>query len=607
MNFNFYCADESSVNKVSAKLKKSSSNIFFHERNFLFQVNSNLNDRVSFYSSEEFFICGYSLLDYEEKDYDNNDSRYALIKYLKEGKKFFSKLNGSFSFIIFNKIKKQLFAVTDHMNLKPIYYCNFANGLFFSNKLQNMFDCNFLSRNLDEEVLYDYLVTGLPRNNRTLFSGLSVLQNNHCLTFDIVSKKISLLQYYKFKSNKFDGLDLFEDTRTKFLRSLEYPFKKSPRNIATMLSGGIDSSSISSCLDYLNLDTGEKQIHSYSAVFTELAKDEKLIADESEYIDEVLSATSLRAKKIDFSNSGPLSALEEVSKLSEPALGPNIYVNLAFMKSLSAKGIQILFEGNGGDSIIGHGYGRFLELARRMQYYSLYNEYKDFCKALNRDLNFSHFFKQYILKNFEPLYFQKRRILTKNKIDYFNPNILLKKEHQIDSFQHFEKIHGFLPYLNIPINKSIKSIEAMSANSLFASYGNRAAFHMGEKHNVEVISPFFDKDLMKHCINIDLKYKLKKGLGRNYFRKALENHVPKKIMNRPDKGDISPVFNKNMNSIMLSEVKEILNSSGNDFFSKIIDSKKVKNLYEIDRGKSNKHGTTLYKFLYLSKWLKNNL
>lgn len=609
MNFNFFCASEDTVNKVALKLCVNNSVFSLHEKNFFFQINSNLNSRVSFYSNEQYFVCGYSLLDYKEDDVNcDNDSKYVLDNYLDKGKIFFSSLNGSFSFVIFNKISKHVFAITDHMNLKPIYYCHFETGLFFSCKPENMFDCNVLSKNLDEEIIYDYLVTGLPRKHRTLFSGLYILQNNNCLNFDIISKKKSLSEYYKFESKKFDGSDMILETKNKFIHSLQYPLEKTPKDIATMLSGGIDSSSITSCLDYLNLSKGyRKDIYSYSAVFTKLSKHEKSIADETQYINEVLSSSSLIPKKIDFSNSGPMTSLEEVSKLPEPALGPNIYVNLNFMKDLSSKNINVLFEGNGGDSIIGHGYGRFLELARSMQYFSLFNEYKKFCISNNQELNFQYFIKKYIFKNFEPIFFQKKRILKKDKVDYFNPNILLKREYQIDAYKHFEKIHDFLPYINIPINKSIKSLEALSANSLFASYGNRAAFHFGQKYNVEVLSPFFDKELVKHCINIDLKHKLKNGLGRNYFRKAVKGLVSKKILTRASKGDISPVFNRSINDITLKEVQDILSSSNSIFFSKIIDINKVKTLYEIDRGKTNKHGTTLYKFLYLSKWLKNNL
>ena len=521
----------------------------------------------------------------------------------------FNYLKGSFSLIIYDNLTGEILAGSDHHGFLPLYFYQDKKSITFTSTPKFLFQESLLKKELDQEILLDYLVSGLPRKNRTIYKNVNHICGNSYITTSKKFEKYKIEKYFSFKSKPSFSKNIINETKDIFLKTISSKLHKTDKKIACMLSGGLDSSSIVCSIDHLNKKNKlNKKLEIYSAVFPNLSLEERRRADESFYIDDVLLKTDCESVKKSFDEFGPIKILDELTDLDEPAVAPNLYINFTILKELKKKDIKILFDGSGGDSTIGHGHARFLELGRRFQFIQLINEYKHFSSLRSQTISLFNLIKKFILKPLIPFKLQKRKLLaTKDKLDYFNLNLFLKDEVQINSYDRFYDIHGYYPFIDLPNNPNIYRYEEASANSLFAQYASRLSFHIGKKFDVEIITPYYDKNFMEYCLNVPMKEKMKLGRDRSYFRDAMKGIVPDSILQRTDKGDLSPVFRNEFNSIPNHKILDLILSDQNSYLYKVIDKNKLISFIDIHKkNPKQENANILYKLVYMSQWVKKN-
>lgn len=612
IGFSLSILSESKIRKSNKKIKKKFQ---LGDKKYCCVSYDGNEERISTSESNTFYIISFSRIDRSalsshipDMNLFKNDAEIIEFLFEKFETNSFKKIAGNYSFIIINKINSNIYAVTDHINSYPLFYFSKNEEIYFSFD-PNYFFKNFsIEKELDEEILLDYLVCGLPRKGRTIYKNIFSVPSRFFL-FQSEDKKIKFFEYFSFRSTISGDKYLQESTRNIFLKTLDSKLDFSNKEIACMLSGGVDSSSITCGLDYLNKSRGiDVKIKTFSAIFKNLKKSDKKKADESIYIDEVNKNVNSEAYKISFDKDGPIKILDKLSDLPEPAVAPNLYINDRILSELKLRDIKYLFDGSGGDSVIGHGLARFLELGKSLNIFDLLKEYKAYIKIKGVELSYLNLIKRFILKPRIPHFFQKKMLLKKeDKIDYFNPNIFLKEEKKFNAFKHFKFIHGYYPYIDLKRPKSIYSYEEVSYNSLFASYSNRVSFHLGNKYGVEIIMPFYSKGLMNHCLNVPLKEKMKNGVDRSYFRKSLEGILPEKIVNRLDKGDLSPVFRNEFRRLSKDKIVSLMMGPKKSYFRSILDQKKIEDFIDDYHKNPNQQvANMMYKIVYLTNWVNRN-
>ena len=539
----------------------------------------------------------------------NTDADLITSLYKTHKTQLFHYLKGSFSLIIYDNSTGEIFAGSDHHGFFPLYFYKDKKSITFTSAPKLLFQESLLQKELDQEILLDYLISGLPRKNRTIYKNVNHICGNTYITTTDNFEKYKIEKYFNFKSKPSFSKNIINETKDIFLKTISSKLHKTDSKIACMLSGGLDSSSIVCAIDHLNKKNKlNKKLETYSAVFPNLSLDERKKADESFYIDDVLLKTDCKSVKKSFDEFGPIKILDELTDLDEPAVAPNLYINFTILKDLKKKGIKTLFDGSGGDSTIGHGHARFLELGRRFQIIQLINEYKHFSSLRSQTISLLSVIKKFILKPLIPFKLQKRKLLaTKDKIDYFNLNVFLKNEIEINSYERFYDIHGYFPYIDLPNNPNIYRYEEVSANSLFAQYASRLSFHIGKKFNVQIVTPYYDKNFMEYCLNIPMKEKMKIGRDRCYFRDAMQGIVPDNVLQRMDKGDLSYVFRNEFNTIPSNKIMDLIITDQSSYFDKLIDRKKLKSFIKIYKtNPKQEHANILYKLVYMSQWVKKN-
>lgn len=154
------------------------------------------------------------------------------------------KLNGIFSFAIWNSKKNELFLARDHFGVKPLFYTIYNNTLVFASEIKALFKYPGIEAKLDEQSIAELFGIGPART-----AGLGIFKNIYEIKpahFGIFNESgLHIERYWKLESKVHtDNLGktcdnvrfLLEDSISRQLVS-DVP-------LCTFLSGGLDSSII---------------------------------------------------------------------------------------------------------------------------------------------------------------------------------------------------------------------------------------------------------------------------------------------------------------------------------------------------------------------------
>lgn len=584
---------------------------------FLTSKNNGLSESGMF-SDNRFEILSNSRIDNKaklirENQLNDNLSNSELILNLYKKLKIeaFNKIFGTFSVVIFDKKLNEIQAFTDHLNLKPLFFSKHKSSLYLSSNLELLFESGIKKNNFCEETLLDILICGAPRKNRTIYKNINVLPSNSVLKFN--KKNNSIKSYFAFKKldkKRFKKEKYYQKNLKKLLfNNIEEILRQSKSNVSLALSGGLDSSSVVCIADEINKKKSlKKELTVHSAIFTNLSENDMNKADEKKFMQLVIDKTKLKQKFHKFSNNGSLKILDELIEFNEPMFGPNAYMNFNILREVAINKSNIYVDGNGGDNTISHGYFRFYQLGRNLNLVKLFSEYRKYCKKRKIKFSFYYSLKRFIFLQLIPDFCQ-RYIYSrkKDRLDYFNLNLFFKDERKVNILERFEKVHGFHPRAMYSRKYPINFFEEISCSDVHATYEARLTNELSERYNLEIVSPFLDKRLMEFCLKVPLTEKFKNGEDRYYFRKAMKGLIPPEIQNRHSKGDLSPLFLKELLQYPLDKILETI------FFERsplnfLFDKDKVIDLHKkLLEEKSLILASIFYKLIFVGHWLNKRL
>ena len=181
-------------------------------------------------------------LGYEFKGY--SDTEVLLKAFIHYGTKILQKLNGIFSFAIWNDTTKELFLVRDHFGIKPLYYTFVDDTIVFASEIKALFKYPGVIPKIDKQGIAELLGLGPCHTpGETPFSNIKELKPAHFLLFN--SYGIQTHEYWKLKSKP--HTDDFKTTCENVSHLLDDAIKRqlvSDVPLCCMLSGGLDSSII---------------------------------------------------------------------------------------------------------------------------------------------------------------------------------------------------------------------------------------------------------------------------------------------------------------------------------------------------------------------------
>lgn len=108
-----------------------------------------------------------------------NNAESIIHLYQEEGTNSFIKLNGEFVFVLYDRLKNQLYLVRDKTGTRPLYYASLHQNnkkgglLIFTNQMGILLHSRAVPRELNEEGLYHFFTYGAVPPPLTLIKGIN--------------------------------------------------------------------------------------------------------------------------------------------------------------------------------------------------------------------------------------------------------------------------------------------------------------------------------------------------------------------------------------------------------------------------------------------------
>lgn len=285
-----------------------------------------------------------------------SDTEVILAAYSQWGENCVERLNGMWSFVIYDRERQRLFGSRDRFGVKPFYYIDRPEFFAIGSEIRQLL-LLLPGVKADRVVLLDFLLTGFAEHTeRSFFDQVRKLSPAHNLVYDLKQHRFTTYQYYKIRLRPEITQLRAQEAVAAYGAILRDSVKlrlRSDVKVGTCLSGGLDSSSVATLAAAAYSNTSNEPFSAITAV------SEQKSNDESRYAALVVKRSRLNWIQIkpgyrDFSQN--LQAVANAQE--EPFTSPSIFMQYFVMQAARAHGVTVLLDGQGGDETL-LGYERY--------------------------------------------------------------------------------------------------------------------------------------------------------------------------------------------------------------------------------------------------------
>lgn len=476
------------------------------------------------------------------------DSDIILFAYEKWGEQCPEKLLGDFVFVIWDKKRNSLFCARDHFGVKPFYYYSSAKIFAFATEIKALFCLPELDRTLNDEMVANYLVGNFEDKSITFYKNIFRLPAGHSL--NVNKRKVTKHCYFQLDQKReltmSSNEEYSEGLREIFTEAVRCRMRSS-QPIGSMLSGGLDSSSIASVARNIQLEKGEK-LHTFSVVYDRITE-----CDERKYIDKVLAQGGFISNLISGDDHSPVKNLEQISwHTDSPVIGPGFSSTWEVNQKIVKTGVKVIFDGHDGDSAVSYGYNYLNELADAGKWLTLAKEAGELSEVFS--MSQWDIVKDYI-ENFRWKPFLRRHPKAKI-IPRIWRRINPPKPSQPE-LTNFSIMNSFINEefaKRIDLSDRLRAVQKSPANlsrtareyhyHTVTTGGQSFALEqcdaLAGAFGLEVRYPFWDKRLIEYCLSLPADQKCNQGWNRVVMRRAMSKILPKEVCWRKTKTDFTP-------------------------------------------------------------------
>jgi len=461
------------------------------------------------------------------------------------------KVDGMFSFALWDRNCNTITLARDRMGEKPLYYGFQKDTLLFGSDLislkQHPDFLNEISRN-SVALLLKYGYVPAPYS---IYGNIFKLPPGGLIQIDTLSKKVEVQYYWNFKEvveeqqkNTYSrGYgQAVKDLDVILLDSVEQQMI-SDVPLGCFLSGGIDSSAIVA----LAQSQSSSQINTFSIGYSDQQFNE---AENAKAVSHYLGT---KHTELYITENDALDIIPELSKIyTEPFADPS-QIPMFMLAQMTRNHVTVALSGDGGDELFS-GYSRHLFIH---QYWPTISKLPKFLREF-----------------------------VKNSIATLPPN----RWNDV-----FSSVKGFIPKryhqrnIGEKLYKISQTMESNSSNGLYNSlvskwtnpeevvlgvdwgsmsqcsiedvnFGNEVEKIMAQDSthylpddvlckvdratmfaSLESRSPFLGRNVVEFAWSLPHSYKIRNGVGKSILRDVLYNYVPKELIDRPKMGFDTPI------------------------------------------------------------------
>lgn len=514
---NSCCLAHTRLSIIDPDMGRQPFKVSYGENNYHIVYNGEIYNHPTI--KKELISYGYT---FETKS-DTEVIGYAFIHW---GADFVTHLNGIFAIGIYDEQCNSLYLFRDHFGIKPLFYKQQDNTLIFASRIDTLFEYPGLKPEITLNSLNEIFTIGPAKTyGEGVFSGISEVLPGEYIVFSPLYTHHE--KYYTIKS--VPHTDSYEETIEKTAWLVEDSIRMqmiSHVPICTFLSGGIDSSLVSSvCAKYLGKDTPlstysfdyeENDIHFKSNSF-QPTQDRPYVDIMKEYLNSSHIYLSCKYETL-------ADLLEKsVDSRCLPTMA-DVDSSLLYFCSQVAKNHKVALTGECADEIFG-GYpwfhredmlcaGTFPWMRDITFRKSMLNP--EFAASLQMEKYVAHAYNKTISEiNIIP---EESKLETnRRRVSYLN-------------------IRWFMQTL----------LDRM----------DRTSMHSG----LEARVPFADYRIVDYVFNIPWHIKSENGIPKSLLRKASKGFLPSEILNRP-KNPYPKTYHPKYEEILVNRLRDVISDS----------------------------------------------
>lgn len=431
-------------------------------------------------------------------------------------------LEGMWAFAIYDRQSDEFFLVRDRVGVKPLYYVHHQEVLYFASEPKALLAAGVCSHKLNEAAVYAFLMhASYEEGEGSLLADLREIAPGHLLRINSQGLSQSHQWYQPAVSDSWSTLptpaSLLEEINHTLQRSVQLRLR-SDVPVGASLSGGLDSSVLSM------LAAQEKGFPLFTASY------QNFEGDESKYACQLAEQLGAKWQQVGLNSAHVENQLDSlVATMDGPLLAFSTFSQHEIYRAAKAAGITILLDGQGGDELFS-GYHRYWYNYHQQAWQD--GQWKWFGKHPSSGLSWRdiqptllHFTGTGILSSAwaRPLLQSQ---LKRSKLEYS----LLQRDF-IDQHLHVSAKRFSTPTLGL--NAQLATERYGHALKNLLRWGDRNSMVFGMENRAPLAD---DPQLDKLLLQLPANWKMhpKKG-SKLLLKQAMENQLPKAILNRTDK------------------------------------------------------------------------
>lgn len=268
----------------------------------------------------------------------------------------FNHINGEVAVLVYDMNRKLIHIARDRFGVKPMYYTkNTDDGsLMFASELKAFVEHPHFIKKLNDMALKSYLTFQYSPGLDTFFENVYKLEHGCVLTYDIEREQMTVQKYYEYKINPQEQDPEVLEKEILRLLTDAVERRKTGEKIGTFLSGGIDSSLVTTILRP-------------DMTFTIGYDDEYGIFTESQHALELSKRLGIPNRKYTLTGEEAFEHLGEIQYYTDEPHGNLSTIPLYFLSKMAKEEVDVVQVGSGADEFFG-GYSSFIDGPKMRKY-----------------------------------------------------------------------------------------------------------------------------------------------------------------------------------------------------------------------------------------------
>ena len=516
------------------------------------------------------------------------DTEVLLAAFVQWGAACFARMNGMWAAAIYDTREHTLVLSRDRFGVKPLYVHRAPDGLRFGSEVKALLADPAVPRTPDLRTLFDYAARHyrwVDGGRRTFYAGIEHLPPGHTWTvhpdgrvdeerfwdLDATRRRDDLSDEQALEGFR----DLFRDAVGLRLRA-DVP-------VATLLSGGLDSSSVTVMAAALS----DAPVTTFSARFDE--RD----FDEGPYIEATAAAVGADARFVYPRAAELLPTLDRMLDFhDEPVCTATWFAHWLVMEQVAGLGFPVILNGHVGDELFGgywdHQMYRQLDLLRSGDRDGFEHEQASWLAAHGRDpqeyartVARIEALEQGRLGPADPLTQYASAVAPEVRAA---ADVQERPARYADRDVLSERLYQELRYETVPA-----TLRPEDRNSMAFSIESR--------------SPFLDYRLVEFAFSLPGRFKVRDGLGKWIVREGMRGLLPELVRTRRDKQGLVAPAERWYRGEAAVAVREVLASPELRAHG-VLDQAEVLRCFDEHAAGHANHYLQIWQWLNLELWMR---